>query len=194
MFKKILLILMISILGFGVVGCSDDLSEEELAKCEKEYTNLEKNLDDITGVWYEEIFNGIYYENDNTTFRDDSIIDGKAIKVTFDEETLNKAKEKLKEKRKIVDDININRLKKYVKYVIENGDTYKDMTKEEKDVERDKVLNNASKIKQVLNKGLDVYEDILNKGEKLEYDEQECAELRDSFLKVSDMISEEMQG
>lgn len=194
MFKKILLILTIGILGFGVVGCSDNLSEKELAKCEKEYNNLEKILDDITGVWYEEIFNGIYYENGNTTFRDDSIIDGKAIKVTFDEETLNKAKETLKEKRKIVDDINISRLKKYLKYEIKNGDTYKDMTKEEKDVERDKVLNNASKIKQVLNKGLDVYEDILNKGEKLEYDEQECAELRDSFLKVSDMISEEMQG
>ncbi|MDI0267217.1 hypothetical protein QIW52_14630 [Clostridioides difficile] len=194
MFKKILLILMIGVLGFGVVGCSDDLSDEELAKCEKEYSNLEKILDDIHGEWHEEIFNGIYYENDNKTFGDDSINDTRVLKVTFDEETLNKAKEKLKEKRKIVDDINIDRLKKYLKYEIKNGDAYKDMTKEEKDEERDKVLKNVSEIKKVLNKGLDVYEDILNKGEKLEYDEQECEELRDSFLKVSNMISEEMQG
>lgn len=47
MFKKILLILMICVLGFGVVGCSDDLSDEELAKCEKEWNALKKITDEI---------------------------------------------------------------------------------------------------------------------------------------------------
>ncbi|WP_421626028.1 hypothetical protein CDIF29646_04093 (plasmid) [Clostridioides difficile] len=188
MFKKILLILMIGILGFGVVGCSDDLSEEELAKCEKEYTNLEKILDEITIVWFEEIFKGVYYENDNKTFGDDSINDTRVLKVTFDEETLNKSKEKLKEKRKIVNDININRLKKYVKYKIKNDDYYKDIAKEEKA----SVLKRTSDIRKILNKGLDIYEELLNKGEKLEYNEEECKELSNSFLKIHDMIDEEI--
>ncbi|WP_219715830.1 hypothetical protein, partial [Clostridioides difficile] len=68
MFKKILLILMIGVLGFGVVGCSDDLSEKELAKCEKEWNALEKITDEIGSEWYEEIFHDIYYENDNIEF------------------------------------------------------------------------------------------------------------------------------
>lgn len=187
MFKKILLILMIGILGFGVVGCSDDLSEEELAKCEKEYSNLEKILDEITIVWFEEIFKGIYYENDNMEFKGD-ITNKRVVKVTFDEETLNKSKEKLKEKRKIVDDININRLKKYVKYQIKNDDYYKDITKKE----NASILKRTSDIRKILNKGLNIYEELLNKGEKLEYNEEECKELDNSFLKIHDMIDEEI--
>ncbi|MCC0645489.1 hypothetical protein KGF41_14590 [Clostridioides sp. ZZV14-6150] len=187
MFKKILLILMIGLLGFGVVGCSDDLSEEELAKCEKEYSNLEKILDEITIVWFEEIFKGIYYENDNMEFKGD-ITNKRVVKVTFDEETLNKSKEKLKEKRKIVDDININRLKKYVKYQIKNDDYYKDITKKE----NASILKRTSDIRKILNKGLNIYEELLNKGEKLEYNEEECKELDNSFLKIHDMIDEEI--
>ncbi|MCC0739952.1 hypothetical protein [Clostridioides sp. ZZV14-5902] len=187
MFKKILLILMIGLLGFGVVGCSDDLSEEELAKCEKEWNNLEKITDEIIWEWYDEIFKGVYYENDNTTF-DGDITNRRVVKVTFDEETLSKAKEALKEKRKIVNDININRLKKYVKYEIKNDEFYKDMTKEEKA----EVLKKASNVRKILNKGLDIYEDILNKGEKLEYNEEECDELSNSALKIQDMIYEEI--
>ncbi|WP_461195202.1 hypothetical protein CDIF100009_03902 (plasmid) [Clostridioides difficile] len=187
MFKKILLILMIGLLGFGVVGCSDNLSKEELAKCEKEYNNLEKILDDIIWEWYDEIFKGVYYENDNTTF-DGDITNRRVVKVTFDEETLSKAKEALKEKRKIVNDININRLKKYVKYEIKNDEFYKDMTKEEKA----EVLKKVSNVRKILNKGLDIYEDILNKGEKLEYNEEECDELSNSALKIQDMIYEEI--
>ncbi|MDI0267806.1 hypothetical protein QIW52_17590 [Clostridioides difficile] len=187
MFKKILLILMIGVLGFGVVGCSDDLSDEELAKCEKEYSNLEKILDEITIVWFEEIFKGIYYENDNMEFEGD-ITNRRVVKVTFDEETLNKSKETLKEKRKIIDDININRLKKYAKYVIKNDEHYKDITKKEKA----DILKRTSDIRKILNQGLNIYEELLNQGEKLEYNEEECKELDNSFLKIHDMIDEEI--
>ncbi|HIE4740757.1 TPA: hypothetical protein ACXNBL_000702 [Clostridioides difficile] len=187
MFKKILLILMIGLLGFGVVGCSDDLSDEELAKCEKEYSNLEKILDDIIWEWYDEIFKGVYHENDNKEFEGD-ITNRRVVKVTFDEKTLNKAKEVLKEKRKIINDININRLKKYIKYEIKNDEYYKDMTKEEKAEVLKKTLN----VRKILNQGLDIYENILNQGEKLEYNEEECDELFNSALKIQDMIYKEI--
>lgn len=185
MFKKILLILMISILGFGVVGCSDDLSEKELAKCEKEWNNLEKITDEIDSEWCEEIFYDIYYENDNMEFKGD-ITNKRVVKVTFDEEALNKAKETLKEKRKIVNDINIKRLNKYIKYKIKTDDYYKSLSKEEVD----KGFEMLSNSKKFLNKGLDIYGDILDKGEKLEYNEEEIKEMKDSNSKVSDLVHE----
>ncbi|MCC0642412.1 MULTISPECIES: hypothetical protein [unclassified Clostridioides] len=185
MFKRILLILMIGVLGFGVVGCSDDLSEKELAKCEKEWNALEKITDEIGSEWYEEIFHDIYYENDNIEF-EGNINNSRAVKITFDEEALNKAKETLKEKRKIVNDINIKRLNKYIKYKIKTDDYYKSLSKEEVD----KGFEMLSNSKKFLNKGLDIYGDILDKGEKLEYNEEEIKEMKDSNSKVSDLVHE----
>lgn len=108
------------------------------------------------------------------------------VKITFDEKALNKAKEKLKEKRKIVDDININRLNKYIKYKIKTDDYYKSLSKEEVD----KGFEMLSNSKKFLNKGLDIYGDILDKGEKLEYNEEEVKEIEDSYSKVSDLVHE----